>query len=109
MNHYAKKLAEEINAILLNDERAVWSDAIAAAVSKAMARPSAIIDQYCEQKYAQRTGRGSFVDGAVQVQVEAAVEIADRIAGVRADEEHQITFYWSDILGQWVTAPEDEA
>lgn len=106
---YAEKLTEEIATILASEERAVWSDAIAEAVRQAMARPSAIIDQYCEQKYAQRSGRGSMVDGAIQLQVETAVEIADRIAGVRQDEERQLTLYWSATLGKWVTVPEDDA
>lgn len=106
---YARKLTEEIETIIKGEECATWGDAIAFAVRKALARPSAVIDQYCEQKYAQRTGRGSLVDGAVQVQVEAAVEIADRIVGVRQDEERQLTLYWSDRLGKWVSAPEGDA
>lgn len=105
MSYYEDKLIKEISAILLHDERAVWGDAIAQAVRKAMRRPSAVIDQYCEQMYAQRTGRGSLVDGAVQIQIEAAVEIADRIAGVRSPEGQSVPLFWADSLGKWVTAP----
>jgi hypothetical protein len=75
--------------------------------SGALNRPALICAQYIEQAKAKRTERGSFVDGAVQLQIETALEIADRIAGSRVDEERQITLYWAETLGKWVTIPED--
>jgi hypothetical protein len=72
-------------------------------------RTQRIVAQYIEQQQAKQSGRGSIVDGCVRLQIEAAQELAARIAGVRQDDERQITLYWAEALGKWVTCPGDAA